>query len=415
MEYWYNKKFSKAKVFYYFISKNSSDKEMALTSLERALRCEFRLRNYDVLEQALETLNGQNSASEDYVDKVLTICGVYIKANDPALALPYVNSALQASPDAEKTKRLLEIKAKCYAAMGADEQANAILDKIAQSGATDEEFLEALNNTADKYREKKRYEKSIELYQEVLNSNSSQDQKLDARVGIVRSNLKLGNDPNVAAAVKTICDDFADNEKLGRGIITIAEDYYYAKKIELARELSILAHEHTKNPEIAGEGAYIVALCSKKLKDESTQMKYYHIIMEKSPKSLYAYRVPFRMASIYMRQGNYEQAEYWFKKQRQLYDDPSTGGMATFGLAKLYKYGMNDLAKAAEVLENHKQWYPSGPDIRHVYLELAACYQKMGKTEKAVAELQSALEKYTEENYVKRYNKLLSEIQKGSN
>ena len=415
MKCWFNKEYAKAKGLYYYVSQNSSDKKMAFFSLERALKCELRLDNHGAMAEAIESLSGLDSASEDYVDKVLTICGVYIKTYDPTVALPHVNSALQVSQDNEKTKKLLEIKAKCYASMGDDEQANAILGQIAQSDATDEEYFVTLNRTADKYRDQGHYEKSIELYQQVIDSDADKDQQLDAHIGIVRSNFKLGNDPNVTAAVKTICADFADQKKLGRGICDIAEDYYYARKIERAKELSLLAHEHTKDSGIAGESAYIIALCSNKLKDSSTQMKYYHIIMEKYPKSIYAYRVPYRMASIYMRQGNYGQAEYWFMKQRELYDDSDNGGRATYGLARLYKEGMNDLAKATEVLENYKQWYPSGRNMRHVYLELAICYQKMGKKEEAVSELQSALEKYTEANYVKRYNELLNEIQKGSN
>ena len=78
MKCWFNKKFAKAKGLYYFVSKNSSDKKTVFTSLGRALKCELRLDNHSALAKAVESLNAESSASEDYVDKVLTICGVYI-------------------------------------------------------------------------------------------------------------------------------------------------------------------------------------------------------------------------------------------------------------------------------------------------------------------------------------------------
>jgi len=143
-------------------------------------------------------------------------------------------------------------------------------------------------------------------------------------------------------------------------------------------------------------------------------MAYYKKIIEKHPKSTYAKRMPYKIACLYKRQKNYEQAEYWYMKQRELYGCPDYGSSATYSLAMLYKNNLNDYVKAVEVLENYKKWYPSGSRKESVLYQLAVCYEKLGKKEEALAFINDALENCSDVICVEGYNELLDKIQAGA-
>jgi len=179
-------------------------------------------------------------------------------------------------------------------------------------------------------------------------------------------------------------------------------------------ELSVLVLEHAKDSDLAGESAYIIAHCARKFKDTATQMECYHLIMEKYPKSHFAYRVPNELGLLYRKQKNYEQAEYWFTQQRELYNDRLFSSRSTFDLGIMYASLIGDYAKAVEVFENYIQWYPSGPGMKIIPIKLAICYDKLGRKTEAIAVLNDALETCKYESYAKRYNELINKIQEGS-
>ncbi len=56
MKCWFTKNFDLGKDLYYYVSQNSTDKEIAFCSLNRALKCELRLGNYTAAEAGIDEL-----------------------------------------------------------------------------------------------------------------------------------------------------------------------------------------------------------------------------------------------------------------------------------------------------------------------------------------------------------------------
>ncbi len=230
-------KFDKAGELYQYISQNYPNSNPALKIRAQVVIREIRLGDYSAAEEAFETLCAEYSSAEGFVDSVLAICKVFIRKNDPAMALPYINCALQASPDHEKAVLLLRTKAECYASMGATDMVDTVIDEIAQTDLTDTEFLGTLNKTADRYREQGYYDKSIELYQEVIDSNSVEDQQLYAYVGIARSYFQLGDEPAAQQVLDELTLRFAYDPRVSRELYKVGEYYRTRKNYPSARAL----------------------------------------------------------------------------------------------------------------------------------------------------------------------------------
>ncbi|MBW8017943.1 MAG: tetratricopeptide repeat protein, partial [Planctomycetes bacterium] len=466
---------------------NWPESEQAMRARHRIFKADIDNNNFANLDAYIDRIVKDHATDEDFVDRVLSICNLFIRKNDPAMALPYINRALQASPNHDKVTLLLKAKAECYIGMGANEQAVVVIDRIVKDHATDEDFVDivlsicnlfirkndpamalpyinrALEVTtelkqsimllrvkaecyidmgaeeqaqavqeeialyseqeyypgvqlgiADRYRINGEPEKAIEVYDKVLDSTTDKTQQLYAHVGTARSYFQLEDDPNVTATVDLLCKDFADHEKLGWGLYVIGEDYFLNNIHEHSKNVSLLGLKHDPNSLLAGESAYMIAHCARKLNDPATQMEYYHLVMEKYPRSQFAHRVPNELGQLYRGQRNYEQAVYWLTQQRELYKDRLFGDRATYNLAIVYAKILGDHAKAAEVFENYKEWYPSGTMIECIPIELAVCYDKLGKKPEATTVLNDALEKCSNINIVKIYRDVLSKIQKGA-
>ena len=149
------------------------------------------------------------------------------------MALPYIDRALQASPDHEKAVLLLRTKAECYASMGEADMVDTVIAEIAQTGLTSG----TLNKAADRYREQGYYEKSIELYQQVLDSGNDKSQKLLAYAGTARSYFQLGDEPAAQQALDELTVRFAGHPQLSWQLYEVGECCRKRKNYPAAKAL----------------------------------------------------------------------------------------------------------------------------------------------------------------------------------
>jgi tetratricopeptide (TPR) repeat protein len=356
-------RFDKARDIFQYVSQNSSDSDLALRSRARAIICQIKFGDNTAAEEAFDTLWANYSSAEGFMDRVVSICNIFIRKNDPALALPYINRALQASTDNEKTKQLLKVKAECYASMGADEQANAVISEIAQTDATDEEYFGTLMKTAHRYQEQGHYDKSIELYQRVIDTEIDKDQQFLAHVGIGMTCFQMEDDPNVTATVDLLCTDFAGHKRLGWGLFVIGEEYFFAafpdgykmvneEQAKALEKCLVIWKRIIDNPcdvKHTQEAYYFSALGYRYLGQYAKAIEYKKHFIENWPKHRFAHLARYKIgeyASISLRKGGdvpVEEAkqsiEQALKGYAEQYPDYS---LAKFSLRKLSEFYLRE-------------------------------------------------------------------------
>ena len=371
---------------YNYVINNWPESEQAMRARHRIFKADIDNNNFANLDAYIDRIVKDHATDEDFVDRVLSICNLFIRKNDPAMALPYINRALQASPNHDKVTLLLKAKAECYIGMGANEQAVVVIDRIVKDHATDEDFVDivlsicnlfirkndpamalpyinrALEVTtelkqsimllklkamcyidmgaeeqakavqeeialyaeqeyypgvqlaiADRYRKNGEYEKGIELYQEVIDSNSIETQQLYAYAGIGMSSVWLGDDPNATAALEIIGGDFSDNEKYGWAVFVIGEEYYrYAKKYRgvfdfinankyYRKSISVWAKniENKANKRFYAEAYFYTASAYYHMMEFEKAVDYYQMLLDKMPDSNRAWFSQLRIAACW--------------------------------------------------------------------------------------------------------------------
>jgi tetratricopeptide (TPR) repeat protein len=266
-----DQKFDKAKALDRYILQNSSDSNLALEVQAEIVNCEILLGNDSAAEEAFEKLINdysrnpdlskvamailacvveikiesgdvaaadqafnrlctEYSSAEGFVDQILRICNIFMKENDYAMALPYINRALQASPGHEKAILLLKTKADCYVDMGAADQVDTVVNEIVQNYPTNEKLPSILNMIADRCREQRHYDKSVELYQRSLTKATSDIDKCCAYAGIAKAKARTQGAADVLEVdtiLQLLMTDYKDAETLGFHIFQIAEEYYF--------------------------------------------------------------------------------------------------------------------------------------------------------------------------------------------
>ena len=231
-QYWDARKYDKASEFYQFATQKSSDSDLLMKSRAGVVRYHAISCNHSAADQEFEKLWAEHRTAKDFADQVLSICKLYMykaRDEDPKMALQYIDRLLQAFPDHEKTLLFLKTKAVCYVLMDKSEPADAVIDKIVQNYLSDKDLPEILNAIANCYRRHDYHERSIEVYQQVVDKSSDKTQLVIAHGGIAKNSLRLGNEEKVAETVSTMCTDFAGHENLSWEIYHIAVDYFYTK------------------------------------------------------------------------------------------------------------------------------------------------------------------------------------------
>jgi TolA-binding protein len=90
---------------------------------------------------------------------------------------------------------------------------------------------DAVQEVVDDYYKHGEYERGRELYNQFKDIESGdEDTLLELQVGVVISNVGLGEESAVDAGIEKLISDFNDNPKLAKGLVQIGEKYY-----ELAR------------------------------------------------------------------------------------------------------------------------------------------------------------------------------------
>jgi len=121
--------------------------------------------------------------------------------------------------------------------LGDDKAVDAALQNIASQHGTDERVAEAFGQVAWAYRDAKKYESAISLYQYVVDHWPSQEQALFSQRNTVLSYLALGDEANAQAATQKLLTKFAEHKDIAEAVYTAANECRNTKKYRQACDL----------------------------------------------------------------------------------------------------------------------------------------------------------------------------------
>lgn len=124
-----------------------------------------------------------------------------------------------------------------YVAWDKQPQAEAALQKLVADFSEHKGIATAVTQVADTYRKLEKHLKACEIYQYVVDSWPEDEHGMWSQMGLVISNISLGNDEVAAAAFEKLLTDYFGYEHISRAVCLVADTYRRLEKDAAAREL----------------------------------------------------------------------------------------------------------------------------------------------------------------------------------
>jgi len=140
---------------------------------------------------------------------------------------------------------------KSYLTQGNDTAAEAAVKKLLTNFNDNPLVARAIWDTAQYYRDLKKYENANELYQYVIDNWPKTEHALWSQADLIKSYLTQGNDTAAEAAVEKLLTNFNDNPLIARAIWDTGQYYRELKKYEMANRLYKHVVEHWPKAEHA--------------------------------------------------------------------------------------------------------------------------------------------------------------------
>ena len=188
----------------------------------------IKLKEFAMAESKFGEFYSKYSDSSNFVDRVQSICQIFIKINDPASALPYINTTLEALSSDDRMIWLLKTKAECYIMMNSEVRADQIIDQIFADYWDQDDFVPVLYGLATNYRKSGNNEKSIELLHLLLNNTPKATEQLTAYMDIAKSYVASDEYEKVNEQLDLIRDNFSSHVRLPYTVYVIGEEYFIA-------------------------------------------------------------------------------------------------------------------------------------------------------------------------------------------
>jgi len=170
-------------------------------------------------------------------------------------------------------------------------------------------------DTAQVYRELKKYEKANELYQHVIDNWPKAEHAILSRGGVIMADIGLGNDANAQAAIDSLIADFNDQPALPEAVFVIGEQYYNDALLKKKEGRDEQAKEYYRKaltvwerimtdllPSPITPQAYLFSgECYRKLSQHQTAIEYYQEVVVNWPDYQFAWHAQFLLARCFER------------------------------------------------------------------------------------------------------------------
>jgi len=218
-------KYDKAAELYSWVVANGSDVERAIGSEASLARLYIKTDEYVKAQAETEKLIsrfGSNSATAKAIDN---IADGYRGAKKPEKARELYRWVVENQPEAKHAIQSQVSAVKVSIAMGDDANAETEIERLMSLFGERDGIASAVESVGDEYFKQERYVKALELYSKVVDTWPLDEDAVEAQIGVVKSDIAVGDDNAAQTGIDRLLVDFANDAKLGEAAERIA-DYY---------------------------------------------------------------------------------------------------------------------------------------------------------------------------------------------
>jgi tetratricopeptide (TPR) repeat protein len=307
----------KALELYQYVLDTWPDSKDVMWAQLGVVKVNLVLGNTSGAQAAYETLLSQFSRHQHIPEAVYEVVDCY-RASNPQKALELYEYAMNTWPNYNKwvdendamlrLKNLVLLKL----VLGDDSGAQAAYGGMITLSEDDNAVAEAVTEVADVCLNIGKHEKALQFYQYAKDRwAGSGSSVIWAHVGLVKTDIVLGSDPNCTGLDKLLADFSADPD-LAKAIYTVAEQYHYvalAKKNQgnnkqakeyfgKAISVGIKLIKDLLNPvdaDLSSEVRYLIGQSYQESGDLKKAVEYYEQVVADWPNNAHAWAAQFRI------------------------------------------------------------------------------------------------------------------------
>jgi tetratricopeptide (TPR) repeat protein len=140
-------------------------------------------------------------------------------------------------PQAEHAVQAKAGVARSSILLGDEAAAQAAVADLLSGYAGNAQKPEAIDHVADQYRDLRRFEDALPLYQYIVDNWGQTKRAMESQRGVTLCYVGLGDDPNAEAAVQKLAADFSGNPELPALLYDMANGYENARKFDKAKAI----------------------------------------------------------------------------------------------------------------------------------------------------------------------------------
>ena len=307
-------KYQKAIQFYQQALGENLDTKYAMRSLKMLARANIKLGNNTAADAAISKLCSDYTSHEDLPDYLCDAADCYRESKKYEKANISYQYVLDNWPNNKEALRAQKNIIKSHIMLGNETAADAAYSALLTNFSEDEGIFQAVCSLADSYRESKRYEKAIQVYQYSLDHWPDNKLAIFSQRGLVIANIYLGDDTKAEAAKDKLIVDFNDHPGLSAVLFDVGEEYYnkalkngyqdpntgvgnyFSKALtvwgEITQGISVSAER------IATTHFYS-AVCCYKAGDYAKAAEHYEKVVQKCPDYEFAWNAQFMVGGCY--------------------------------------------------------------------------------------------------------------------
>jgi TolA-binding protein len=286
--------------------------------------------------------------------------------------------------------------------LGEDSTAQTAIDKLIANYSAHKEIASAVCFVADNYRELQKDEKANQVYQRILDKWPESEYTMWSQMHLAMSNIRDGDDAAVQAAIDAIdklIANYTGQKDIAKAVCQVADQYYQLQRHQQADRLYHKVVESCPKGEYSMWSQMHIAMSNIRNGNYAAADIEVDKLLAGYPKEEFMALAVFQIADKYCDTNQYEKANQLYQYVIDNWsEDVNAMRVQSYIIRANIALGNIQLAEAAA--EKMIADYRNDDNIADaVYEEIAYCYYKFGKYEKAIQYFQKIVNDWPDYKY----------------
>jgi len=258
-EYRESKDYDKARQLYQHVVGNWPDADYAPESQRGLILLDILAGDEGAAQTDIDKLLTEFSGRKDIAKVAAHVADDYRDLGKYESALELYRYVVETWPDSEYAMGSVVSIAGLNIELGNETAAQAALDKLIADFPGNKGLARAVDHVADTYRDCRKYDKAKELYKYVADTWPQAEHALDSQTSLAKLYIRLGDDPNIQAAIDKLLAEFSQHNDIADVVDEIADEYRRHGKYAKALALNKLVVEKWPDSEQAIQSQVSIA------------------------------------------------------------------------------------------------------------------------------------------------------------